>query len=214
MRTKILALGLVFLLLSNCMMMMKIPTFYWIAYEISLEKVERPAEAKKRYGEQKVFKIEEEDFKYAFEDEMIKIAWLPSAVKIAFIIENKTDYSIRIIWDEAAYVDENGESHRIMHSGVRYINRDSPKPPSVIVRRGKLTDVIIPSDYVISGPSGWEEKPLFPNKQVGGDVQELLSKAEKYIGKTIQILLPIQIENTTNDYIFIFKVLHFELIEK
>lgn len=213
MRIKILFIGVICIILSNCTLM-EIPTFYWIAYDISLEGVERPAEAKERYGEQKIVKLEEEDFKYSFEDEMINIAWLPSAVKMAFVIENKTDHSIRIIWDEAAYVDENGESHRVMHSGIRYIERDSPQSPSVVVRKGKLTDVLIPIDYIISGSSGWEEKPLFPNRQVGGDPQQLLDEAEKYIGKTIQILLPIQIENITNDYIFIFKVLNFEMIEK
>ncbi|GAI08971.1 unnamed protein product, partial [marine sediment metagenome] len=35
--------------------------------------------------------------------------------------------------------------------------------------------------------------------------EELKAKAEKYIGKTIQVLLPLQIEDVVNEYIFIFK---------
>jgi hypothetical protein len=202
MKIKILVLGLIVLFIFGCAML----RMHMLNYSISLIEVERPMEAKERYGEQKITYIDEEDYSYAFEDEMIRILWLPTSSKMAFLLENKTDYSIRIIWDEAAYVDENGQSHRVMHSGVRYIERDNPKPPSVVVRKGKLTDVIFPTDYVVSGSSGWEETPILPDSQMGGDPQKLLGNAKKYINKTIQILLPIQIEEFTNDYIFIFKI--------
>jgi len=186
-------------------------------YGIVLSEVERPTDAKERYGEYEIFETEEEGFKYVFEDEMIKVLWLPTSFTIVFRLENKTDHSMRIIWDEAAYVDENGGSHRVMHGGVKYSEKQATQPSSVVVRRGTLSDVIYPTDYVsyTSGAyGGWNEQPLLPNEQMGGDPQTLLRASEEFIGKTVQILLPIQIEDVTNDYIFTFKIESAELVKK
>jgi len=213
MRRKTLILGLACLFLFSCEAFMS----HRLNYGIVLSKVERPAEAKERYGEYEILETEEQDFKYVFEDEMIKVFWLPTSSGISFRMTNKTDHSIRIIWDEAAYVDENGESHRVMHGGIKYTEKEAPQPPSVVVRKGTLADVIFPTDYVSYSSGrygGWSEKPLLPNEQTGGDPQVLLSASKEFIGKTIQVLLPIQIEDVTNDYIFSFKIENAELVTK
>ncbi len=216
MRAKVLVLGLACLFLFSCEAFI----FHRVHYNIALSEVERPAEAKERYGEYKISEMEpteEKGFTYVFEDEMIKILWLPTGVMLGFQITNKTDHSIKIIWDEAAYVDENGESHRVMHGGVKYVDKEAPQPPSVVVRRGTLSDLILPTDYVsyTSGTyGGWNERPLLPSEQMGGDPQTLLRSARKFVGKTIQVLLPIQIETVTNDYIFSFVVEDVELVKK
>jgi len=199
MKIKLLALGGCFLFLTGCAAL----TYHNFNYDMSLQEVRRPAEAQERYGEQKIF-LSEKDKNYVFEDEMVKIAWLLTPGKIGFILQNKTEHPVRIIWDEAAYVDENGETHRVMHSGVKYINRDQSQPPSVVVQNGKLSEVIIPTDY-ISYVSGWSEQPLFPTGDMG-ELEKLKESSRVYIGKTFQVLLPIQIEGKTNDYVFIFKI--------
>jgi len=166
---------------------------YRAYYDIGLTEVERPAQAKQRYGEQKITKVEEEGInKYFFEDEMVKIVWIPTSSQLSFILTNKTDHSIKIVWDEAAFVDENGVSHRVMHSGVKYIDRNNPQPPSVVVRKGTIMDLIMPTDnvYYVSGQyGGWREAPLFPVSSV--TAEELKSKAQKYIGKTVMVHLKI-----------------------
>lgn len=182
-------------------------------YDIALKRVERPAQAQERYGEQEVTIVAEEGVnKYFFEDEFIKIAWIPTADQLSFVLTNKTNHSIKIIWDEAAFVDENGISHRVIHSGVKYIDRNSTQPPSVVVRNGTVTDLVIPTDniYYVSGKyGGWHVAPLFPKSAVSAE--ELRAKAGKYIGKTIQVLLPLQIEEVVNEYIFTFEVKNVEV---
>ena len=177
-------------------------------YDIGLKEVERPAQARERYGEQKITKVEQEGVdKYFFEDQMVKIVWIPTSSQVSFILNNKTAHSIKVLWDEAAFVDENGVSHRVMHSGVKYIDRNNPQPPSVVVRSGTIKDLIIPTAniyYVRGKYGGWREAPLFPTSSV--KAEELRSKAEKYVGKTIQVLLPLQIEDVVNEYIFTFEV--------
>jgi hypothetical protein len=202
----IIVLALLVVFLSDC-------ATYTAYYDISLKEVERPAQAKERYGEQKIMKAEEGGMeKYYFEDEMVKIVWIPTASQISFILTNKTEHSIKIVWDEAAFVDENGVSHRVMHSGVKYIDRTNPQPPSVVVRKGSITDLVIPTDniYYVSGKyGGWREAPLFPTSAV--TIEELRVKAENYIGKTVQVLLPLQIEDVVNEYIFTFEVNNVEV---
>ena len=109
--------------------------YYQATYDINLSAVERPTDAKDRYGEQQIVSFEDKGLtKYRFEDEMVEIVWLPMATEIGFELRNKTTHSMKIIWDESVYVDELGESKRIMHSGVKYIEKGNPQPPTVVVR--------------------------------------------------------------------------------
>lgn len=179
-------------------------------YDISLTEVERPLDAKQRYGESRIVRFEEEGkTRYSFEDNMIKIIWIPTSERFFFSLKNKTTHSIKIIWDETVYVDENGMSKRVMHSGIRYIDRNKSQPPTNIVRGATISDLIFPTDNVYF-TSYWHKKPLFPNyifstEEKNGS-EELLNKAKPLLGRSVQVLLPLQIEDVVNEYIFAFKI--------
>ncbi|MFY9125207.1 MAG: hypothetical protein WAO59_08170 [Bacteroidales bacterium] len=177
-------------------------------YIVGLQNVERPENAKERYGESKIVNFEEEGkTKYSYEDDMIKIVWLPLSTQFSFTLQNKTDHSIKIIWDEAAYVDPNGSSGRVMHAGVKYIDRNNPQPPTVIVKNAIIDDMIVPTDniYYVSGQyGGWRIKPMLPNR--ANTQEELNALTQQYIGKEVRVLLPLEIQGTVNEYIFTFKV--------
>jgi len=177
-------------------------------YKIGLQKVERPEDAKERYGESKIVNFEEEGkTKYSYEDDMIKIVWLPLSTQFRFTLKNKTEHSIKIIWDEAVYVNQNGSSGRVMHTGVKYIDRNNTQPPTVIVKNANIDDIIVPTDnvYYISGKwGGWRTKPMFVNK--ASTQEELNTLTQQNIGKEVRILLPLKIQETINEYIFTFKV--------
>ncbi len=183
-------------------------TFHQALYDFELQKVERPAQAKEKYGDQKIATTQEEGVnKYVFEDEMIRVLWFPTTYEINFSLTNKTSHSIKIIWDDAVYVDVNGISHRVMHSGVKYIDRNNPQTPTIIVRNGSIEDLVVPTDNVfyLSGQyGGWEKKPLFPI--IANSVEDLNTEVEPYRNKTFQVLLPLQIEDVVNEYIFVFNI--------
>lgn len=211
MKIKIFSLGLFLIFLFGCTASVR----HYLLYDINLEDVERPAEATDLFKKQKISATEEEGYTHMFEDEMIRILWRPSPVEMSFLLENKTDNSIRIIWNEAAYVSEKGESYRVIHTGVKYVDRDRPHVPSVVKEKGMLKDFVYPADYVsytrdewVERPLyvGWVEKPLLPYTQKGGDSQKLLNSAQGYLGKTLQVLLPIQFKNVTYNYVFTFKI--------
>ncbi len=212
MRIKAFSICLLFIFLFGC----ATSVMHYLRYDVALEQVERSPEAKERHREQKISTTKEKGYKYMFEDEMIKILWMPSSAELRFRLKNKTNHSIKIIWNDAAYVCEKGKSHRVMHAGVKYIDRNNLQQSGVVAGNGVITDFIYPTDYAnytydrwVESPlqaGGWVLKPLLPNSQAGGDQQKLLNSGTSYIDKTMQLLLPIQLEDVTYNYVFTFKV--------
>jgi hypothetical protein len=185
-------------LLSACATMMGpvAPT-----YDVVLSEVERPASFRDRYAEPVITKVDSAGVaRYIYEDSLITIGWIPSRTQIGFILENKSPNSMKLIWDEAAYVGLDGTSGRVMHSGVKYTEANNSQPPSVIVRGGRIYDMIVPTSniYYTSGSyGGWNERPLFPTDHA----QALAAK-----GRSVQVLLPLEIQGIVNEYLFTFTI--------
>ena len=109
-------------------------------------------------------------------------------------MENKSDNSIKIIWDEAVYIDEDNTSRKVFHSGVKYEDGEKAQPLTVIAKKTKINDLVAPVDNIYYASGGWGIRSLF--------------SVQKSAGKTVKILLPIQIQETINEYIFSFKINH------
>lgn len=170
-------------------------------YKVRLREVEQPENVKEQYSKSKItIFAEENETKNSYEDDFIKIIWLPALTEFSFTLENKSDNSIKIIWDEAVYIGEDSSSLKVIHSGVKYVDGEKAQPPTVIAKKTKINDLVTPVDNIYySDPSkyfsgGWRKLPLF--------------SVQKSAGKTVKILLPIQIQETINEYIFSFKINH------
>ena len=82
-------------------------------YDISLISVERSNGTKKIYGEQRIEAVIEEGIStFFFEDETVRIKWFPTPNDIVIVVNNKADRPVRIVWDEARFIDEKDEIHR------------------------------------------------------------------------------------------------------
>ena len=177
-------------------------------YKVGLQEVESPKNIKEQFGETKVVNFQDQGVtKYSYEDGLIKIVWLPLSTQFSFNLTNKSDHSIKIIWDEVAYVNENGSSQKVFHSGVKYIDRNNSQPPTTIVKGANIDDLIMPTDnvYFVSGQyGGWRKLPLFSDE--ASTPEELNTLKSSYVGKVVKILVPIKIEETTNEYLFTFKI--------
>lgn len=200
-------------------------------YSFSL-KVIRSEETKQKYGEARITSTEEN--RWIYEDGLIRLTfWFPEKaidMRINFSLENKTDHSIKMLWNEAAYLDENNSSHRVIHCGVRYIERDQPQAPSIIIPGSKLEDIGYPADYVewkkgLGKTKEWTGKPLLPTgastlwgpklpsppfpanrEEAIEQLEKRNDKAKKLKGKKIGILLPLQVGGMINEYIFTFEI--------
>jgi len=137
--------------------------------------------------------------------------------RISFALRNKTTSPIKIDWNQISYVDTERESHKIVHSGIKYIDRNKSQSPTVIPPTAKVEDILIPSDYIY-----WQEKPTASGLS---DILQLLRKPEKlvagwrvkhffptgpkaksYKGKTFSIFMPLEINGKVKNYFFTFKI--------
>lgn len=217
-----LLLSVSFLLFLSVQGCVQLEPYYYGTYDIEVTNVERPAKVKERYGEMKCTPTKEGDIqKFFYADSLLSILWVATSRDILFTLENKTDHSIQIVWDEASFIDDKGGNHRVMHSGVKYTDRNSPQPPTIIARKGKIDDQVVPTDYVYfdegyysqyyTRKAEWKQQPFFVSYQRGGDISQLELLMKGNVGKTFQVLLPIKFADTVNEYIFTFEVKKYEI---
>ena len=190
-----------------------------IGFETSLEEVERPADASVQYGPISVEAVGDEgEVRQSFVDSMITASFLVGEKSISLVIENMTDYTMKINWDDAAYVAPTGESMRIIHAGTKLVDKNAPQAPSIIVRRGKLTDTIVPADhvsYTTTSGGGWHYRELLYRSNVyATEMSVELEKSQQVVGQTFSLLLPLEIEGIVNDYLFVFQVESAEITKR
>jgi hypothetical protein len=192
-------------------------------YDITMIAVEKSVGSQKILEEQRIETVVEGGVtRYRSEDNMVRIEWRPAPVDIEFAVNNKTDSPIKIVWDEAKFVDEKGISHRLIHSGISYEERKLPQPPTVIAGGINLQDFIHPLDYFqwkeIRGMRSdkqqgyWDRTPFLPT-QTKGTAEELRVKASAFVGKTFQVILPLEISNVRIDYLYTFRITNVDITE-
>lgn len=185
---------------------------YVAHYTVSLNKVECPEDTKTPFGNTKIYDFKEAGIThYRFEDDYIAISWYVDETSFHFSLTNKSGKTLKINWDDISYVDMEGQAGRVMHSGVKYSERNNAQPSTTIPKGATLSDRLIPTQNIYSetdilfGGVNWFEKHLFPRKE---ELSEDAAKANvaQYEGKTMAILMPILIENVPNDYLFTFQI--------
>lgn len=193
-----------------CLLSTSCGTFksYIASYSIGLNSVESPADAKQQFGETKVVSFDEGGVsKYRYEDDYIDIVWYVGLKQFNFTLKNKSGHTLKINWDDVSYVDLNGQVGRVMHSGVKYTDRNSSQPATTVPKGASITDILLPTDnvYYISGQyGGWNEKYLVPC--VYNTPEAFNEGAPTLVGKTMTVMMPIMIENVQNDYTFTFNI--------
>jgi len=178
------------------------------SYNVSLNSVESPADAKVQFGETKVVSFQDQSVtKYSYEDDYIAITWYVDYRQFNFTLRNKSNHTIKINWDDISYVNYNGQTGRVMHSGVKYTDKNSSQPSTMVPRGASISDILLPTDnvYWVSGQyGGWRETNLIPG--VFDKNTDVATGASQYVGKTMTILMPIYIESVQNDYVFTFNI--------
>lgn len=157
----------------------------------------------------------------AFDDNKITANFIVGDKQINFTLKNKTNDVMKIIWDEASIV-QFGTTHKVMHNGVKYIDRNSSQPPSVIPSQASIDDLVLPADNVYyregyystysSNPGGWEEHDLFPKNDLNKpDIKATIMSLK---GQAFSIYLPIQQQGKTLDYTFNFAIKNVQAVVK
>lgn len=173
------------------------------SYKTALIKVEKPEDSTNRYGETKIIQDAGVD-KYSYNDSIIDITIYGTKEQFNFVLTNISNHSLKIIWNEAAFVGLDGATSKIMHIGTKYSQRESDQPATVVIKGAKIDDVATPTAnvYYDEGTkigystvgSGWKTKSMLPEKYKNKEAGE------------IRLMLPIQVRDVVNEYTFVFRV--------
>ena len=181
---------------------------YIASYSVGLSSVESPADAKQQFGETKVVTFNEEGVsKYRYEDDYINIVWYVGLKQFNFTLNNKSGHSLKINWDDISFVDTKGQVGRVMHSGVKYSERNNSQPATTVPKGASISDILLPTEnvYFVSGQyGGWRENYLLPC--VYQTPEAFNAGASSLVGKTMTITMHSMIENVQNDYTFTFNI--------
>ena len=89
-----------------------------------------------------------------------------------FLVEvaNKTDQPLEIVWDKTQYVEAGQTRGGVVFEGIRFMEKDAPKPPGIVLPNGNLSKELVPSINIdFQGGRygrGWHTKPM-PRGDVG-----------------------------------------------
>lgn len=168
-------------------------------YKSFLSKVEKPANESIRYGEIRTI-IRDSIDKFSYSDNVIDLFIFNDSKQFNFELKNVSEYTIKVVWNEAAFVATDGSMSKVMHKGIKFSQREGDQPSSIIIRGAVLDDCATPTEnvYYKEGyrTGRWETKSMYP-----------LIRGPK---KNVSLLLPIQIKDTINEYLFIFDVVYFD----
>ncbi len=177
-----------------------------VLYDVGLDAVERPADVEDRYGDYSVTQQEEDDetAKFVYEDEMLKATWLYTG-ELVFQVENKTDHSLRILLEEGAFVMPSGSSNRILTGNMSYAERNDAPSPIIVPRQATAEAILIPSIALsFNRHTGVSVRGIVSPDRIENNQE--VDGVRSAVGQTFSILLPIQIQETVNDYTFTFHV--------
>lgn len=158
----------------------------------TLTKVEKPNDASNRFGEVKeLTQNDKELFDFGYADDIISIVISCDGTNSYFVLKNISSNTIKIEWDEAVFVDIDGNTSKVIHNGVKFSEKNDNHPATTIIRNAKTEDVITPTSVIGSGPE-YEIHPYKYDKNMSGS--------------QISIMLPIKVKDVINEYIFTFDV--------
>jgi hypothetical protein len=160
----------------------------------TLVKVEKPEKSSERYGDVKT--VDDKGVtKFSFEDDYINIIIFGGDSHFSFKLDNKTQNSIKIVWDDAVFVDCNGSTSKVMHSGIKYNEKENPQVATTIISGASLEDIACPISNIRFDEvqKEWVTDTMYP---------KTISKGVKQF----RLMLPIQIKEVVNEYVFIFDV--------
>lgn len=175
-----------------------------VSYNAGIKSVERPADAQDRYGEYTITENDTtEGTQYIYEDDLVKAVWLFANSSMVMDIENKTDFSIQVRLNEGAFVLPDGGSSRIMTGDMSYAERNQDVQPIVVPSGASTSAILIPADNIsFSEYSGVNISGIV--QPTGRTAKQ--TEVQKNMGKNFSVLLPIEIQDTINEYTFTFEV--------
>jgi len=134
-----------------------------------------------------------------FRDKNISVSFVVGEQGFEMQFENLSPYDVKILWDRSEYTDVNRQTQRLMHSGVRFPDRNNPIPDQFVLSRSSVQETVIPISnvYVLPQRKGYDIRPLFP---IESDVAAGLK------GKRVILFIPVEINRQIIPYNFTIEI--------
>jgi hypothetical protein len=130
-----------------------------------------------------------------FQDQVISVSFEVTEQGFLMNLTNLTSYELKILWNQAEYTDTSNRARRLMHSGIRYEDRNNALPPQSVPARGSLQQKMMPVSSVVYSEEkkGYEVQPAFP---LDTDAAQALK------GKVFYLFLPMEYNRQIIPYNF------------
>jgi hypothetical protein len=129
-----------------------------------------------------------------FRDKVVAVSFAVNEQSFQLSFKNLSSKDAKILWDRAEYTDVNGQTHRIMHSGIAFQDRNNPIPDQPVKARASIQEAVIPiSNVFMSQKKSYEIRPLFP---LEGDAAADLK------GKAVILFIPVEMDRQIIPYNF------------
>jgi hypothetical protein len=137
-------------------------------------------------------------------------------------VRNKTDQTIKLLWDETSFIDLDGTSSRVMHIGVKFEGQIGSQPPTVIPAQQRLADDLFPTNrvwYRTPTPqltAGYQNGPLLmpayaatvahAREPVPAAPDSFTTTVRSHVGKRFAIAILFDADGAQHEYTFWFRV--------
>jgi hypothetical protein len=81
---------------------------------------------------------------------------------IGLEFRNTSNDVIEVAWDQSVYIDEDGNSSRLIKGNVNLAEKDRPQPNTVVPPGTKLQETVFPVDHIRQVSGKWKQVPILP----------------------------------------------------
>ncbi len=130
-----------------------------------------------------------------FRDSNLSVSFAITDQAFQMRFENLTTAAVKILWDRAQYTDARDQPYKLMHSGIRFQDRNNPIPDQVVQPRAILQEALFPiRNVVVTGgrPPYDIKKLLTLDSEAAGDLK----------GKALTLFIPVEVNRAIIPYSF------------
>jgi hypothetical protein len=137
--------------------------------------------------------------KLQFKDKNIAVSFKVEEKEFQMHFTNLSSYDMKILWERAEYTDVRRTTQRLMHSGIRFSDRNNPIPDQIVLSGSSIQGGVIPikNVYILPQRRGYDIHPLFKVES---------GKAADLKGKSIILFIPVEINRQIIPYNFKIKI--------
>lgn len=167
-----------------------------VKYDVELSMARKASDINQRYQASVADTVDV--VRYAYEDHLFRSIWSANEAGWNLSLYNKSEEPLLIDWDSVSYMDVDNMGHRVLASGTKLSELGDPQTPTVIPRRGNISETLYSADHIYqSSPGILAKRPLWPID---------FTEAKRFEGKNFRLIIPFTVDGLSAQYEFVFTI--------